>query len=211
VLNIPITETSAVKINLSTTNNELKDIDIGNINTLAYYINSKITDNNKIYGIGGYTEDRIIYRRSKHFGEGTLVRSIHLGIDIWHHANSEIKAPIKGKIHSFKNNNNYGDYGPTIILEHKLDNHKFYTLYGHLTTDSLKQKQIGQTIDAGEFFASIGNQNENGNWPPHLHFQIITNMQNYWGDYPGVCSKEQRTHYTNLCPDPNLILNLPFI
>ena len=211
LLGVPITESNAVKINLSTTNTELKDIDIGNIKILAEYINGKIVGNNKTYGIGGYNEDREIYQRSKHFGEDSLKRSIHLGIDIWHHANTNIKAPLNGITHSFKNNDNFGDYGPTLIVQHTLENHIFYTLYGHLNTDSIKQKQIGQTIIAGETIASIGNESENGNWPPHLHFQIITDMQDYRGDYPGVCTKNQRTHFTDLCPDPNLILNIPFL
>ena len=61
---------------------------------------------------------------------------------------------------------------------------------------------------AGEQIAKIGNYPINGNWPPHLHFQLITDMQGKKGDFYGVSSLEDRNHYLEICPDPNLILNI---
>ena len=49
---------------------------------------------------------------------------------------------------------------------------------------------------------------ENGHWPPHLHFQIILDMQLKEGDYPGVCKYSEREKYLANCPDPDLILQL---
>ncbi|MEP6913389.1 MAG: response regulator, partial [bacterium] len=46
----------------------------------------------------------------------------------------------------------------------------------------------------------------NGDWPPHLHFQIIEDMRVHEGDYPGVCSISERAKYLNNCPNPDLIL-----
>lgn len=55
-------------------------------------------------------------------------RSIHPGIDLFTGKGTEILAPLNGKIHSFQDNNNFGDYGSTIILEHLEKGIKFYTL-----------------------------------------------------------------------------------
>ena len=60
----------------------------------------------------------------------------------------------------------------------------------------------------GETIGHFGAANENGNWPPHLHFQIILNMGNYNGDYPGVCKRSEREEYLQNCPDPDIILQL---
>ncbi|PKQ67845.1 peptidoglycan DD-metalloendopeptidase family protein [Raineya orbicola] len=156
--------------------------------------------------IGGYLEKRTLYHRSKHFNNGTEKREFHLGIDIWTQAGMPIFAPYDAVVHSFQDNNRFGDYGPTIILEHQAENIKFYTLYGHLSRKSLENKKVGQTIKQGEQFAEIGNYPENGDWSPHLHFQVILDMQGWQGDFPGVCSAEKLNFYKQICPNPNLIL-----
>ena len=68
--------------------------------------------------------------------------------------------------------------------------------------------QAGDKIKAGEIFCSFGEPAENGNWPPHLHFQVIADIGNYFGDYPGVCSEKDRDYYLENCPDPDYILQL---
>jgi len=70
--------------------------------------------------------------------------------------------------------------------------------------------EVGQQIAKGSLLAHFGNHEENGYWPPHLHFQVILDMENKQGDYPGVCSLKNKSHYANNCPDPNLILQLSF-
>jgi len=57
-------------------------------------------------------------------------------------------------------------------------------------------------------FAHFGEPAENGQWPPHLHFQLILDMESKKGDYPGVCSLPQRQKYLDNCPDPDALLNL---
>ena len=83
---------------------------------------------------------------------------------------------------SFAFNNNYGDYGVTIILQHQLKTINFYTLYGHLSIKDIAHLRTGQFISRGENFAHFGPPEENGNWPAHLHFQLITDLGNYEGD-----------------------------
>lgn len=171
------------------------------------YIEEKMNENKAKFCIGRYNENRCVYDQLELFG-GTTRRTVHIGTDLHVPVDTEVLAPIDGKVHSFKNNNNPGDYGPTIILEHELDNIQFYTLYGHLSTESLKKLDIGKEFRKGERIAWIGKSSENGGYPPHLHFQIITDMRGMEGDYPGVVSMDDRQEFLHLCPDPNFMLNI---
>jgi murein DD-endopeptidase MepM/ murein hydrolase activator NlpD len=101
---------------------------------------------------------------------------------------------------------NYGDYGPTIILEHKLGKEKLYSLYGHLSEVSLKTIGIGQRIEKGQNFATLGTSEVNGDYAPHLHFQIIRDLQGKSGDYLGVCSKNTLGFFKENCPNPALFI-----
>ena len=173
------------------------------------YIFGLLKKNGTRVGAGGYLEDRIIYRRSKHFGSGDEPRSIHLGIDIWMAAGTSIWAPLDASVHSFKDNDVFGDYGPTIILQYNLDGVTFYTLFGHLSRESLVGMYEGKEFKKGEKIASVGNFPINGDWPPHLHFQLVVDMGDKKGDFFGVSSPSQKEYYSILCPDPNLILHIP--
>ncbi len=159
------------------------------------------TDNFKKMGIGGYLEKRRLYEISDNFKDETF-RNIHLGIDVWYKAETPIHAPLKGVIHSYNNNHLRGDYGPTIILQHDINHTTFYTLYGHLSLESLHSIKLGQEISAGERFCWIGNNSVNGGWTPHLHFQVIRDMQGKRGDYPGVAHEKNLDFYRVNCPDP---------
>ena len=119
-------------------NPEMKILDFQNVNELNTYVFGKIRGAGKRYGYGGYMEDREVYRRSPLFAVSPEeARSIHLGIDVWVDAGEPVFCPADARIHSFANNDNYGDYGPTIILEHNLSGTTFYTLYGHLDPGSI--------------------------------------------------------------------------
>ncbi|MFW6311125.1 MAG: peptidoglycan DD-metalloendopeptidase family protein, partial [Nanoarchaeota archaeon] len=191
-----------VYLDFTSANKELKNIDL-NSEEFVKYVFDKI--GNRI-GIGKYDEKRTIYDRSELFSGDK--RNIHLGIDLWTKEETPIFAILDGKVHSFNDNNNFGDYGPTIILEHIENGIKFFTLYGHLSKDSLNDKLIGKKIKKGEKFAKIGSYDVNGNWPPHLHFQIIFDMENKKGDYYGVTSDENKDKYLKNCPDPNILLRI---
>jgi Ser/Thr protein kinase RdoA (MazF antagonist) len=165
-------------------------------------------------GIGQYSEARAMYRTSAYetATEGMVERrTIHLGVDLFMPAGSKVTAFYDGKIHSFHNNAVHLDYGPTIILEHTTGEVPFYTLYGHLSLESLEGLEPGQIIQKGEVFAGIGDMDVNGGWSPHLHFQIITDLFGESGNFPGVARPSQRRVWQSLCPNPNLILNLFYI
>jgi murein DD-endopeptidase MepM/ murein hydrolase activator NlpD len=146
-------------------------------------------------GFGGYLEKRAVYQRSPHFG---LDRNIHLGVDFFGAANTPIHLPFPGKIHSFAINNQPADYGPTIIVEHE----GFYTLYGHLKSTDLDGLKIGSPINKGEIIGHFGDVAENGGWPPHLHFQVILNLNGAKGDFQGVCTASEVENMSKNCPNP---------
>lgn len=136
------------------------------------------------------------------------VRRLHLGVDIWGRLHTHVMAPLDGLVHSFGFHHEPGHYGAVIILVHRLEGQSFYTLYGHLSYGSIMNLREGQYIEQGDVFAEFGMPRDNGGWPPHLHFQIIENMDNWHGDYPGVCAYEERAAWMANSPDPELILNM---
>lgn len=171
------------------------------------YITQMLKKSGSILGVGKYGEDRAIYK-SPLYKRDDEARSIHLAIDLFVPSGTAIFTPLDATIHSFQDNNHFLDYGPTIILEHIVEGVKFYTLYGHLSRASLKKLIVGQNIKAGEQIARVGKLHENGRWPSHLHFQIITDILTFSGDFPGVAKPTEKEYYLKLCPDPNLILNI---
>ncbi|HLX90241.1 MAG TPA: peptidoglycan DD-metalloendopeptidase family protein [Puia sp.] len=207
---VPFDETrdSLLRLDFTENNPDLTPADIADTEKFATYIKTKLATSGAAYGIGGYGEHRTLYGRSRHFDSGEEPRRLHLGTDIWGPAGTRVMAPLQGIIHSFAFNNNESDYGATIILTHILDGLSFYTLYGHLSLNSLKNLYEGKRIVGGEVFTEFGMRFENGNWPPHLHFQIIRDLGNWNGDYPGVCRYSEKEHWLDNCPDPDQILGL---
>ncbi|MCS3796756.1 peptidoglycan DD-metalloendopeptidase family protein [Niastella sp. OAS944] len=178
---------------------------------LTDYVQRKVHASNSRYGIGGYNEHRTIYSISNVFDgkqPNEEPRRLHLGVDIWGPVGTPVYAFMGGMVHSFAFNDQPGDYGATLILLHQLDGVAFYTLYGHLSLRDIQNVSAGQYVSIGQTIAHFGDQRENGHWPPHLHFQIILDMQLKEGDYPGVCKFSERDKYLANCPDPDLILQL---
>lgn len=161
-------------------------------------------------GIGRYNEARAFYTTDAYEvrgNNGPEWRTVHIGLDIFMPAGTPVYAPIPGIVHSFQDNANDRDYGPAIILEHQVsDKLTFYSLYGHLSRTSLACLQVGEKINAGQEFCQIGPMPENGNWSPHLHFQVMLDMLGMQGDFPGVAFPEKRAIWKSLCPDPWLLL-----
>lgn len=198
-------------------------------------------------GWGQYGEARVLYQ-SEHFvkeqpaGEGKPPRpedeprTVHLGVDLEAPAGTPVHAPLAGVVHSVARNLHPLDYGPCVILRHTLrvtlkgasasDSEgevtvdvPFFTLYGHLSVDTLvgpdgsPRLREGQAIPAGGVVGWVGPEAVNGGWPPHLHFQVNTELGHggWQGDYPGVCAAGDWPVYAALCPDPNLLLRCPHV
>lgn len=198
-----------VALDLSVLNPNLAKESLANSTDFEKYIESYLTLNNSKVAYGGYNEERNLYKRSTIFkDEETEERNMHIGLDLWIKAGTPILSALDGKIHSFKFNAGFGDYGPTIILEHQIENQVFYTLYGHLSLDSLENLEIGAVYKKGQQIGLLGDAAVNGDYSPHLHFQIIKNIGTKVGDYPGVCTKSELDFYLDNCPDPNLLLKI---
>ncbi|RCH56749.1 peptidase M23 [Mucilaginibacter hurinus] len=193
------------RINLSNSNDALRNV-VTNVAAFSQWINAQLSSCGYKYAAGGYMENRVIYKNRNLFESGDKARSIHLGIDVWGMAGTAVYSPIAGIVHSFNDNSNDGDYGPTIIMQHDLNGFMLYSLYGHLSRKSLKGLFTGQQIKAGEQIGEFGVADENGGWPPHLHFQLMLDMEGMQGDYPGVCSLAEKDKYLKNVPDPTLLL-----
>jgi len=164
-------------------------------------------------GVGRYHEARLLYT-SLLFGASSNPteerRTVHLGMDFFVEPGAAVRAPLDGVVHIVANNTAPLDYGPVVILRHETsEGEDFFTLYGHLSKDSLAVLEAGQRIARGQPFARMGSTQENGGWTPHLHFQIILDLLELGANFPGVAYASQREVWTSLSPDPNLLLGIP--
>jgi peptidoglycan LD-endopeptidase LytH len=188
-------------------------------------------------GWGRWGEDRNLYQ-SDHFkpAGGAQPRTMHLGVDLEAPAGTAVHAPLRGMVHSVARNFAALDYGPTVILRHQLPvvgggagdgagdgadgGVAFFTLYGHLSLDSVLHPVTGEwrwrpgdVVERGAVVGWVGDGDVNGGWPPHVHFQINCEAEHggWVGDYPGVAAAADWPVYAALCPDPNALLMCPWV
>jgi 4-aminobutyrate aminotransferase-like enzyme/Ser/Thr protein kinase RdoA (MazF antagonist) len=164
-------------------------------------------------GVGRYDEPRLLYTSPLFGASGSPTderRTVHLGMDLFVAPGAPLGAPLDGVVHIVANNSAPLDYGPLVILRHETNGgEECFTLYGHLSKDSLVSLKVGQRIARGQQFARVGSSQENGGWTPHLHFQVILDLLELGADFPGVAFASQRAVWISLSPDPNLLLGIP--
>lgn len=205
--NIPYSE--YVPLDLSVSNEKVCSSKLESAKDYEVFIQKYLDKNKGKIAFGGYIEKRNLYKRSSVFNdENSDERNIHIGLDLWINNSASVHAALNGTIHSLQNNTALGDYGPTIIIQHQIKDFIFHTLYGHLSEESLTGNQIGDTVSKGEQIGNLGLPPINGDYAPHLHFQIIIDMENNFGDYPGVCSSKMLGFYSANCPDPDVLLKI---
>jgi murein DD-endopeptidase MepM/ murein hydrolase activator NlpD len=197
-----LTNSICVEMDLSSSSQEFAGFAEGELDQA---ILQKLSAAGAIAGVGGYLENRSLYKDTELF-QGDSERCIHIGVDVFMPAGTVIHSPFDAEVQSFANRQVSGDYGPVIILRHELDGFEFHSLYGHLAESSLDGLKRGKVISAGEPVAEIGARPANGNWPPHLHFQLIRDMQGCYGDYPGVVRVADLEFFEANCPDPTDLL-----
>src|SRR5712692_3916293 len=166
-----------------------------------------------VVGVGRYAEARAFYVSPLFGATGNPTderRTIHLGMDLFLAQGTPLRAPLDGIVHIVADNAAPLDYGPLVILRHETtDGEQFFTLYGHLTRETLAGLKPGRRIARGQPFARIGSPEENGGWTPHVHFQIILDLLDLGADFPGVAYASERSVWTGLSPDPNLLPGIP--
>jgi 4-aminobutyrate aminotransferase-like enzyme/Ser/Thr protein kinase RdoA (MazF antagonist) len=164
-------------------------------------------------GIGYYDEARILYVGDAYSAEGNdreVPRTVHIGLDLFVDAGTPVLAPLPGVVESVRDNAGARDYGPTVILRHEAwSGLTFYTLYGHLGREVIGRLRPGSRLERGDRIGVTGDWKVNGGWPPHPHFQIITDLLDRDGEFPGVARSDQRVLWKSLSPDPNLIARFP--
>ena len=196
-------------IDLSVSNSELSQIDLKNPSDFETFIENHLRKNNAKVAFGGYNEVRNLYKNTSLFNdEQADERNIHIGIDLWIKAGTPVLAALDGTVYGFDYNTGAGNYGPTIILKHSFENQTFYTLYGHLSLESIRDIEIDTHFKKGQQLATLGDTSVNGGYSPHLHFQIIKNIGKNYSDYPGVCNQKDLEYYLENCPNPNLMLKI---
>ncbi len=198
----PLTADNTVYMELSATSEFGRGLEPADLDAAVF---ARIDAAGALAGVGGYLENRSVYKDTALF-DGDAERCIHIGVDVFMPVGTPLHAPLAGRVHSFANRATQGDYGPVIILRHELDGVEFHSLYGHLSEDSLAGIAEGRAVAAGERIAAIGPRPINGDWTPHLHFQLIRDMQGISGDYPGVVRPVDLDFYRDNCPDPMPLL-----
>jgi len=128
-----------------------------------------------------------------------------LGIDYCLPENTPVHSLFDGEVVIAVNDEGDKEYGGLVVLKHQTQHFAFYTLYGHLTVASATKHKLGDNIKKGDQIAELANYPENGNWVPHLHFQVMLSLLDYKIDFPGVAYYNQINVWKSLCPDPNLL------
>ena len=163
--------------------------------------------------LGRYGEARLIYG-GESFGRTDHVarrrRTVHIGVDVFLPPETAVHAVLPGTVVSAAYRAAQHDYGGILILEHECaDGSRFRALYGHLSRASAEGSQVGQRFAAGEVVARLGDVDENGGWPPHLHLQISGNdAPEDGGLWPGVVDPDDWDLWRQLFPNPAALLGL---
>lgn len=184
-----------------------------NASTIPDFGVNKTKIEKKHTGIGRYNEVRWIYPTKESLATitpGKEEPNIHLGMDIFLKPGTPIRAPLAGRIHSLQIHATNQTPGPTIILEHQTKTKlNFYTMYGNVTQDSIRELEPGSPVRKGDQIGTLGEFKIEGKELSHLHFQIILDLLDYTGTFPNMAKSSQREVWLSLCPNPNLILGIP--
>ena len=176
--------------------------DLG-VDKFGRLINETMADAGTGFAFGRYAEPRELYDNDHFAGESAHERrTIHLGLDLFCDVGTPVFAPLDGKVELLANNARELDYGPMLVVRHVNGGEAFFTLYGHLGLEVLDTLEAGQFLKAGDQVATVGSPPDNGNWPPHLHFQVILDLKGLGVDFPGVACKSERDYWLGVSPSP---------
>lgn len=206
-----IQKTTIYPIDLSTTNSLVKtEAEFNNPDAFQSKLDVIQYENSNKIITGGYLEKRALYTSDIYNSSNSdEKRNIHLGVDFWLPKNTPVHAIFNGEIVFSHHQKDEKGYGGFVVLKHKETNIEFYTLYGHLSKNSVANFKKGDIIKKNKEIGVLGNYKENGNWIPHLHFQIMLDLLNYQNDFPGVVLESELDYWKKICPNPNLLFKLP--
>ncbi|HSG46530.1 MAG TPA: aminotransferase class III-fold pyridoxal phosphate-dependent enzyme [Longimicrobiales bacterium] len=184
---------------------------------LGERVRGALADARASVGVGRWNEPRPIYtapefRLGDHPTAGA--RTVHLGLDLWVPAGTPLHAPLPGVVESLGELAGRGNYGPTLLLRHDPEGAPaFWTLWGHLDPDVLERWAPGDPVQAGAVVARVGAPPGNGDWPPHLHLQVVLELPGGapdapLHDIPGVVDPGARAGWKAVFPNPAALAGL---
>jgi peptidoglycan LD-endopeptidase LytH len=153
------------------------------------------------WSIGRFDEVRGVYTQAL-FGAS---RTVHVGVDLGGPAGTAVHAFAEGVVRYVGVNPAPGDYGPTVVTEQALDGRAVWALHGHLALASLARSPVGRVLAPGDVLGWLGDPDENGGWPPHVHFQLSWEDPGC-ADLPGVVAPADRAAALARFPDPRRVL-----
>lgn len=202
------TDDNAIVLDLST-GSELQGRQIAALDVaeLGAIIDDSMRQAQTGFAFGRYGEPRELYSNDNFVhAETGEPRTIHLGIDLFCVPDTPVFTPLDGTIEIVANNDSELNYGPLVVVRHSVaDVGEFFTLYGHLSLATLERVRTGQKVSAGEQIASVGVPPTNGNWPPHLHIQVINDLLGLGRDFPGVACESDQDYWFNMSPSPAIL------
>jgi len=152
--------------------------------------------------VGRYDEVRVDVYTQALFESA---RCVHMGVDLGAPAGTAVHAFASGVVVHAGVNGAEGDYGPTLVTEHRVDGERLWVLLGHLSRASLDLHPPGTRFLRGEVLGWLGAPEENGGWPPHVHVQLSLRRPETF-DLPGVVTLAEREAARALYPDPRQVL-----
>ena len=177
---------------------KLEVVDLSGPDASAVFSSSPFT-------VGRYLERRGIYSSDLFIaGEGRR-RCVHLGVDLGAPVGTVVLAPCEGVVLHCGFNPAAGDYGHCVVTRHQVGGRSVYFLFGHLGRSALEESPSGRVFGKGARLGVLGSPEENGGWPPHLHFQLALH-EPATHDLPGVCCEDEVEESARLYPDPRLVL-----
>ena len=207
-----LSKTDVFPIDLSVSSSLLgPPSEFNNLDWFEYQLREFQKEHPKKIIAGGYLEPRPLYTDvsyDKMGNNGLESRCMHLGIDFWIPKNTPVHALFDGEVILAENDSGNKKYGGLIVLRHREGDLVFFTLYGHLSLEKVEEYTSGDRIPKGGLLGFIGDSNDNGNWVPHLHFQVILNLLGHTCDFPGVGFYNQKRVWESLCPNPNLLFKI---
>lgn len=172
------------------------------VDELSALIDRSMGEAGTRFAFGRWAEPRELYTSESFATDANEKRTIHMGIDLFCAADTPVYTPLDGVVALVANNDRELDYGPVVVVRHSGIDSDFFTLYGHLSLDTLDRVSVGESVVAGQQFTSVGEPPSNGNWPPHLHFQLINDLLGLGVDFPGVALKSEQDYWLGLSPSP---------
>lgn len=158
---------------------------------------------------GGWMEDRSIIWSDTYLKDTGAF--LHLGIDITVPAGTLVHAVASGEIlHVGTDVPFVGGWGGHVVQRIVYQGKSCALIYAHLGTIQATEKTVWEK---GSEIGAVGDKDENGHWSPHLHVQIVrdiegvTDWQRFLDDeIDGYGKVVDIADWARRCPDPTSLI-----